>query len=657
MTIVIMALLAFSFNAQNNLDLVRIDVVHVEQIKELEQIGVVINQVHDDHVVAEIEPRMYPLIENAGYDITVLQENITAVYLANSRAASERSVYLTYPQIRDSLVSLANTYSICHLETLGVSHNGRLLLAMKISDNADLDEAEPALHLEGNIHGDEKIAWGVNFCMITYLAANYATDTLVQRLVNTREIWIAPLVNPDGYYNSSRYNGRGVDLNRNWGWMWGNEYNCGSDYMSENEARAFVAHFWRHPFVIYASYHAGTKYISEPWSYTSYMAPPEQNLIRHLSQGYASFTGYPYGQGSIGMYPINGATKDYDYGCGGEMGWSVEVCYTKTPPPESIDVIFDRDRPAMMWFMHKAGQGIHGMVTDSVTGEPLRALIYVGNADWQSYSCPVNGDFYRFYLPGTYNVTFLSPGYEEKTINNVTVPSSGDSSVFVDVKLVPNTNLLIYATHVMGTRYVTTSSNLTYPTKAIGPHDGVAYRLDSGKWIVLGFDFPIRNASGVDFTVFRSSGSGSATVYVANDWWGSWQSVGTASSAITEFDISTVGMDSVRYVRLLAGSQFMLDAIEAMQVIPGTEEYTSPAAEYSRFQVYPTILSTNSVLNFTNQYAQPIQIHLYNVVGQKISQHRIPVKTSSLSLAHLPAGIYYVKNDDYDISQRIVVVK
>jgi len=657
MTILMIAFLTFSFDPQNTLDLVRIDISHAGQIKQIERIGVVVNQVHDDHVVAEIEQWMYPQLENSGFKITLLQENITQVYLENSRAWSDRSVYLTYTQICDSLASLAGSYSICHLETLGVSHNGRLLLVMKISDNADVDEDEPALHLEANIHGDEKIGWGVNFCMITYLAANYASDTLVQRLVNTREIWIAPLVNPDGYYNSSRYNGRSVDLNRNWGWMWGNEYNCGNDYMSENESRAFVAHFWRHPFVMYASYHAGTKYISEPWSYTSYMAPPEQNLIRHLSQGYASFTGYPYGQGSIGMYPINGATKDYDYGCGGEIGWSIEVCYYKTPPPESIDVIFDRDRPAMMWLMHKAGQGIQGMVTDSVTGDPLRAVIYVGNTDWQSYSCPVNGDFHRFYLPGTYNVSVMAPGYEAKTINNVTVPSSGDSSVHVDVKLVANTNLPIYATHVMGTRYVTTSSNMTYPVKAIGPHDGDAYQLDGNKWIVLGFDFPIRNASGVDFTVFRSSGSGTANVYVSNDWWGTWQSVGVANSAITEFDIASAGMDSVRYVRLFAGSQFMLDAIEAMQVIPGTQENLSASVKSGPFQVYPTITHAGNMLNINSRFTQPIPVTVYNVIGQELFHYRIPTGSSQLSLSRLSAGVYYLKNDDHGISQRIIVVR
>ena len=658
MSVLLLVVLAFNLNSSETLDLVRIDISHRDQIKELDRLGIVINQVSEDHVVAEIEPQMYPVVKGRGYTISLLQENISDVYLKNSRSTAERSVYLTYEQIRDSMVTLATNYGICHLETLGVSHNSRFLLAMKISDNADIDESEPALYFEGNIHGNEKIAWGVNFCMLSYLAANYPSDTLVQRLVDTREIWIAPLVNPDGYVNNSRYNGRGVDLNRNWGWMWGNEYGCGSDFLSENEAWKFMEHFWRHPFVTYASYHSGTKYISEPWSYTTYLQPPEQNLIQHLSQGYASFTGYPHGQGSIGMYPINGCTKDYDYGCGGEIGWSVEVCYIKTPPPESIDVIFDRDRPAMLWLMHKVGQGIHGQITDSLTGEPLHALIIVDTSHWHSYSCSVNGDFHRFYLPGTYDVSVLCPGYDPKTITNVVVPANTpDSSVYLDIELNPNTNLPIYATRMIGSRYVSTYSNMTYPVWALGTHDGQAYRLDVNKWIVLAFDFPIRDGTGDDMVVYRSSGSGTAIVQVSNDWRGSWQTVGTAGSAMSEFDIASAGFDSVMYVRLQAQSQFMLDAVEAVQIIPGIEESDQVQVTDVNMYIWPTVFSPTSSLNILNPGTRPIHAAVYNSLGQEIETILVQPGKSVFDASRFAAGIYFIRTQGSKLAHTFIMLK
>lgn len=321
-------------------DLVKLTDITPGDLKILDRMGVVINEVGDGHLIAEVPKSLLPGLRESGYQLEIIHSDIDDFYRDNYERKGPYSVYLSYTQYRDSMIKMAQTYPhICRLETLGYSHQNRLLLAMKISDNPQVDEVEPALHLEGNIHGNEKITWGVNFLLVGYLLKNYATNPQIKDLIDNREIWIAPMVNPDGYNSSSRYNARWVDLNRNWGWMWGNEYACGSDFFSENESWKFMEHFWRHPFVIYASYHAGTIYISEPWSYSRYLQPPEQNLIRHLSQGYSRYTGYPYGQGSVGMYPINGCTKDYDYGCGGEIGWSIEVCRYKTPPAESIDAL------------------------------------------------------------------------------------------------------------------------------------------------------------------------------------------------------------------------------------------------------------------------------------------------------------------------------
>jgi len=658
--LIVVALCGITF--AGDLDLVRIDVANKDDIVQLDLMGVIINQVHADHVVAEIEEHVYQSLATRGFRVQLLQKNISEVYRQNSMIKSSRGQYLTYTQYVDSMIALATDHpDLCHLDTLGYSHLNRVLLAMKVSDNAQVDEDEPALHFEGNIHGDEKISWAVNFCMLSYLVENYPADTQVQRLVDTREIWIAPLVNPDGYVASSRYNSNGVDLNRNWGWMWGNAYACGSDFFSENESWKFMEYFWRYPFTSYASYHAGTVYLSEPWSYTTYLQPPEQNLIRHLSIGYSSFTGYPYGQGSIGMYPISGASKDYEYGCGSEISWSIEVCDIKTPHPDSIDVIFTRDCPAMLYLMHKAGQGIHGVVTDSVMGDPgppLRALICVAPGNYPSYSSEALGDFHRFYLPGTYDVTVMSPGYDPKTITDVVVPSNTqDSSVFLDIRLAPNPDLPIYATEVFGTRYVTTVSNLTYPTWALGPHDNQAYQLDASKWIVLRFFHPICDVQGNDLFVYRSSGSGTATVKVSNDWRGPWQTLGTANNAVSEFDISSTGLDSVYYVRLDASSQFMLDAVEAPQVgmaianngqVSGLDDMV--------FTVSPTFLRKDTRLIINNPNTQAMELGFFNLIGQEVERRTIEPGQYEVMLTDLPAGVYFLRASGSSAVKRIVLI-
>ena len=115
--------------------------------------------IHRRMPVAEISKNMYQVLFNMGFSVTLLQENITEIYYQNSIMKNARSQYLNYQQYCDSMVAFATNHpDICHLDTLGYSHQNRLLLAMKISDNAHVDEVEPVLHFEGNIHGNEKIA-------------------------------------------------------------------------------------------------------------------------------------------------------------------------------------------------------------------------------------------------------------------------------------------------------------------------------------------------------------------------------------------------------------------------------------------------------------------------------------------------------------------
>ncbi|MEO0081111.1 MAG: M14 family zinc carboxypeptidase [candidate division WOR-3 bacterium] len=547
-------------------DLVRIVAAGRGDVRDMERTGALVNYVDRQGIVAEATATEQTLLKSLGHRIEIITPDITGVYERNFQEGRDLGQYLTYQQFIDTMRTIAqNNPSICKLETLGTSYGGRQLLIMKVSDNPQVHENEPAIHFEGDIHGDEKIGWAVAFEMLKYLVTRYGTDTLVTRLVNTREIWLNPMYNPDGYNAGSRYNGHSVDLNRNWGWMWGNESNMGASPFSEPENQATLAHIMRHPFVMFVSFHAGTLFISYPWSYSPDSVPaPENRLLLFLSQRYNAPTGYEVGQGYVGMYPINGSTKDFDFGACGMMGWSIEIHMTKTPPASEIDPTFAKNRPAMLEFFHRAGQGIHGTVTDAATGRPVHAQILVSGANWPSYNDTALGDFHRFYLPGTYSVTFRAPGYQDTTIANVVVPSSGDSSVTLNVKMTSNQTAPLFAFRFIYSAYVNETSNHTHPVRALGPHDGVAYQLDNGKYVCLDMYRPIRNQSGPDMTVYRSSGTGTASVQGSNSWAGPWTTIGTANSAQTSFDLGSVGLDSVRYVRLTATGTFYLDAVEGV---------------------------------------------------------------------------------------------
>ena len=599
-----------------------------------------VNYVRGDGVVAEAGAAEQTALAGLGFRLRILTPNIAAVYEANAADGQ----YLTYAEFRDTMATIAaNNPNICRLETLGTSYNGNLLLAMKVSDNPGTHEDEPAVHFEGDIHGDEKIGWAVAFEMLKYLVTNYETDTLVTRLVDSREIWLLPMYNPDGYIAGNRYNGDSVDMNRNWGWMWGWEYDMGDAPFSEPENRAVLGHILRHQFVMFVSYHAGTEYISYPWSCTTQETIPENHLISFLSERYSIPNGYEYGQGSIGMYEINGSTKDYDYGQG-MMGWSIEVNYLKTPPASQIESTFQRNRTAILEFCHRAGQGIHGTVTDVVSGQPVHAQVWVGPADWPSFNEATLGDYHRFYLPGTYDVTFRAPGYRDTTVVGVVVPNSGDSSVTVDMQMTPDAAAPLFGYRVIYC-YSEPSSYDANPKANIvlGPHDGAAYPLTTNRRLCLDMDRTVHDTTGIELRVYRSSGSGTATVKGADSWQGPWTTIGIANAAQTDFDIDSVGLDSVRYIELTSSGTFNLDAVEGANDYVGVSE--PPVARRPSPVASLTAASpTRGTVRFSLSTPPPTGTRLvirdasgrliHSVLGIRGSSFR-------LDLRSMPAGVYF----------------
>jgi len=611
-------------------------------VRSIEQTGALVNDVRPDGVVAEASAAEQAKIHGIGYSFSILTPNITDVYDANFRTPGVDGQYLTYAQFRDTMATIAqNNPGICRLETLGTSYNGNLLLAVKVSDNPGVNENEPAVHFEGGIHGNEKIGWAVTFEMLKYLVTNYVTDTLVTRLVDSREIWLLPMYNPDGYIAGDRANGNDVDLNRNWGWMWGWEYNMGTAPFSEPENRAVLDHLRRHPFVMFVSYHAGTEYISYPWSCTAQETIPENRQISFLSQRYSIPNGYEYGQGSIGMYEINGSTKDYDYGQG-MMGWSIEVHYLKTPPADSIQPTFDRNRPAILEFCHRAGQGIQGTVTDVGNGQPVHAQIWVNPADWPSFNDATLGDYHRFCLPDTYDITFRAPGFRDTTAVGVVVPNSGDSSVTVDMAMAPDAATPLFGYRVVYCYSESTSYDADPKANiALGPHDGIAYPLTNSRRFCIDMDRAVLDVSGTDLSVYRPTGTGTATVKGSNSWQGPWITIGVANAAQTDFDIDSVGLDSVRYIELTSSGTFNVDAVEGANDYVGIGD--SPRAGTVPFPTLAVQSPANGSVRFSLGAPPPAGTRLLvrDATGRLAAS--CPARTSSfvLSTSDLSSGVYF----------------
>ena len=184
---------------------------------------------------------------------------------------------------------------LMRVDTIGYSLEGRPILGVKISDNVETDEDETEIYFNSLIHAREPIGLEITLDLMHQLLDNYGIDPDITAFVDETEIWITPIINPDGYvFNETtnpsgggmwrknmRDNGDGsygVDLNRNWGFLWGyddigstpdgyDETYRGTGPFSEPEMQAVHNFINAHDFPVIVNYHSyGNMYI-RPWGF------------------------------------------------------------------------------------------------------------------------------------------------------------------------------------------------------------------------------------------------------------------------------------------------------------------------------------------------------------------------------------------------------
>ncbi|UCE81099.1 MAG: PKD domain-containing protein [Methanobacteriota archaeon] len=231
----------------------------------------------------------------------------------------------------------------------------RDIIAIKISDNVETDEDEPEILVMALHHAREWPTSEIATQLIENLTMLYGSDPRISWLVDNREIWIIPVVNPDGldfslsdpanedWRKNRRNNGDGtygVDLNRNyngsqngdplgeWGGAgtsnetWQSTY-CGEYPFSEPETQAIRDLTLNHSFVVALDLHTYGDLVMWPWGYTANATPDDIDLVR-IGNEMAALNGYVADQ-SIGLYPTTGDSLDWLYGGADVFSFLFEV--------------------------------------------------------------------------------------------------------------------------------------------------------------------------------------------------------------------------------------------------------------------------------------------------------------------------------------------
>ena len=363
--------------------------------------------------------------------------------------------YPTYPQYLEMMNYFAGQYpEITRLDTFGVSEQGRLLLALKISDNARLDEPEASFLYTSTIHGDELVGYPVMLRLIDFLLSNYGTDTEVKRLVDNLSIWINPLSNPDGTYypdndttvaNSIRRTSEGIDMNRDFP-----DPSTGEPDDTTGralETRAMMEFLRKHRFTMSANLHSGEEVVNYPWDHTfdlhaddswyRFVSREYADEARAVDPGYMALFTNGITNGAE-WYTIFGGRQDYVnyYLSGREV--TLELSFEFRMPSSELEEFWEKNKRSLLNYMAQCMYGIRGVVTDGSTAKPVPARIAIPGHDSaysEVFSNEEHGDFYRVIDYGVYDLVISADGYENDTVSGVVVTSY--EATWLDISLQP----------------------------------------------------------------------------------------------------------------------------------------------------------------------------------------------------------------------------
>lgn len=352
---------------------------------------------------------------------------------------------------------------LCKVDTLlSFTPNGHKILACHIGTNLDGSQCRPQFFYNSTIHGDEQTGFVIMLHLIDYLLNNYTTDAQVQRILNTVDLWICPAQNPDGMYAisddimggwgwghdsySTRANANGVDLNRCYpiiGQVAKDSY--------EPEIQAIMDFFESLHFVASACFHGGAEVFNYPWDTWTTEEVSHTDILwwNYVGRNFAD-TCHRYGGSSYFTDEDNGVTSGGDWYVvsGGHQDYlnyyqycrdvTIEISAEKSPNASMLPQYWNSLKHSLLDYVEECGFGFRGTVTDSLTGEPLEAEVFIANHDLNNsevYSYLPYGQYYRPIKSGTYSVTYSVEGYYPKTIS---VSVADGMAQIEDVQLVRN---------------------------------------------------------------------------------------------------------------------------------------------------------------------------------------------------------------------------
>ena len=380
-TIIITSSILLSTSQYDGLSVVNVRIENPNQLELLRDSGAKSLACfdHAGETPMLLDEQAIKLIKKLGIHFEIVESNIERrLELFEQERAQSRSRgiggwysdYKTWPEVNTKLASLATSFpEITSTFIVGQTHEGRDIHGIRITAPGDTTGRKQIL-LNGCQHAREWVAVMVPMYAIEKIIDAWYTDPAMQSYLESTEVIVVPIVNPDGYeytyasggdrfWRKNRRNNsgscEGVDLNRNWSFEWGGGDSTSSDTcsdvyigpgpFSEPETQAMRDLVNSLPNIVaHIDFHSYSQLILEPWA-SSNNTPPRVTIVKALSSAMsgaiASVHGETYVAGTGGdlLYLADGVFPDWVTSLGA-LSYTIELRPTGSPgfdlPPSEI---------------------------------------------------------------------------------------------------------------------------------------------------------------------------------------------------------------------------------------------------------------------------------------------------------------------------------
>ncbi len=330
--------------------------------------------------------------------VTLVMPDSTLRQVSDLRIVSQRPIrspdsqFKHYADVERALKDAEDHYPhLATLEVIGKTANGQDLLAIHLTAKFVMPNIpKKAVLFDAMHHAREVMTTEVALDIVDYLTKNYETDANVQKWMNNNDIWVVPMMNPDGndyvwntnsMWRKNTKGGYGVDVNRNYPYAWNacngssgsksSETYRGESAGSELETKAITALASRiHPMMA-VSYHSFSEIVIYPFgcspnkisgtdaaTYITVGKELAKTLVKDSGNGtYRAGTSYEL------LYDVDGGSVDWMYDHEKTMAFVIEMNGDAQGFQPSFsqwrDKTVQRQRPGWQYILNRmAGTGL-----------------------------------------------------------------------------------------------------------------------------------------------------------------------------------------------------------------------------------------------------------------------------------------------------------